>query len=358
MAGDGGEFKAAAPPARGARSQSSSPKGDPPRQLAKKGKRSKGDGMMMLWMLRGWREVIDELKQRRLQDAEMELKLKALRAEMAKMKEGYEKQLTEEKAKSRALEGRISQLLDEIEKLKMRCDQLEREKAELAKKMNTGVPDNRPYEELLEKYKKLQEMYENRGLHIEQLKEEIRDLERTLAKEREESAKEITNLKAKIRELAAELTRQITFAKHLRDIALRAKRDAASSISPEKFAVLITELEDMRDKMKVIGSENAREAEQVKMMGLKLDQNKRRLELERQFLPLLHKVRGPVGPQNPLFQKNMAALAAAAMVPDDMGPGSPPDRLRMAHSQSVGALDPRGRPDPRASSGHRLQGSL
>merc|ERR1719382_2236939 len=140
----------------------------------------------------------------------------------------------------------------------MRCDQLEREKAELAKKMNTGVPDNRPYEELLEKY-------ENRGLHIEQLKEEIRDLERTLAKEREESAKEIANLKAKIRELAAELTRQITFAKHLRDIALRAKRDAASSISPEKFAVLITELEDMRDKMKVIGSENAREAEQVKM---------------------------------------------------------------------------------------------
>lgn len=338
------------------------PKDTSGKLLAVEGRRSKGDGLMLLWILRGWKEQVEELKRQRLQDSENASKLKALRAEMDRMREMFEKQLAEERAKNRALEQRIAALLDEIEKLKARCDQLEREKAELLKQLRPGGADAGPYEELLEKYRKLKEMYDSKEAECEHLKQTIRELEAMLAREREESKAEIARLKAQIRELSAELQRQIVFAKHLRDVALKAKRDAASSISPEKFAQLITELEDMRDRLNVLGAENDKEKEQTKMLGLKLDQNKRRLELERQFLPLLHKVRGPVGPKNPLFQKNMAAMAAAAMVTDEMGPLSP-DR-RMAHSQSAGAIDAmaasstaRPRQDGRGGAGgHRLQG--
>jgi len=327
--------------------------------------RSKGDGLTLLWILKGWHEQVAEEKKRRLRDAETEARIAALKAEMERMKENYEKLLAEERAKVRQLSNRIAGLLDEINKLQARCDQLERDKADLLRKLNPNGEGGGGYEELYRKYQELLAKYSEKEAENERQAQAIRDLEAQLDKEREESKAEITKLKAEIRELGAELQRQIIFAKHLREAALRAKRDAASSLSPEKFAQLIAELEEMRDRLNWLGAEHQRGREQNRILGLKLDQNKRRLELERQFLPLLHKVKGPVGPKNPLFQKNMAALAAATMVPDEMAPNAAasPERLRMAHSQSAGAIDAMAGAGggatraPKHAGGHRLQGT-
>jgi len=328
--------------------------------------RSKGDGLTVLWILKAWKEQVAEEKRRRLQDGENAARIAALKAEMERMKEQYEKLLAEERAKVRQLSNRIDGLLDQINQLQARCDQLERDKADLLRKLNPNGEGGGGYEGLCKKYQELLEKYAEKEAENAEQAQMIRDLEARLDKEREEAKIEISRLKSELREISAELQRQIVFAKHLREAALRAKRDAASSLSPEKFAQLIAELEEMRDRLTWLGSEHQRDKEQNRILGLKLDQNKRRLELERQFLPLLHKVKGPVGPKNPLFQKNLAALAATAMVPDELVPNAAasPERLRMAHSHSAGAIDAMaGSPAavtraPRNTGGHRLQGGF
>jgi len=326
------------------------------RKLEKGGERSKGDGLMLLWMFRAFREYSEEAKRHRLESEGKAAAEAARNQEIDKLKSSYEKLLAEERAKVRALDARVKGLIEEIERWKLKVDALEREKAELLKQLKPSEHEDLGLDELKRKYTEVLGLLEQKEREIVDLKQMIRELENKLVNQREAFEDEIRKLKAQIRDLSAELQRQILFAKHLRDLALKAKRDAASSISPEKFAQLIGDLEMMRDKLVILGSEHDREAQQANLLRMKLDQNKRRLELERQFLPLLHKVRGPVGPKNPLFNKNMAAMAAAAMVPDELGP--PQDKLRMAHSQSSPAL----RPEPGAaggrggSGGHRLTG--
>jgi len=302
--------------------------------------RSKGDGVTLLWMFRAWRAFKDEARRHKEEAKPPEVIIEKDTGELDKMKEMYEKTLAEERSKVRALEKRVQGLLDEIEKWKLAVEQLEREKQELLKKMKPVTQEDLGLEELQRKYEEALKELEEKNSQIERMRKDIRELQSRLVKEREQSEHEIIKLKSQIRDLAAEMQRQILFAKHLRDLALKAKRDAAMSISPEKFAQLISELEGMQHKLTTMGAEHDRESQQANLLKMKLDMNKRRLELERQFLPLVHMVRGPVGPKNPLFNKNMQALSAAAMVPDALG--SPQEKLRMAHSQSAGFLDTRG----------------
>lgn len=324
------------------------------RSLAKTGERSKGDGVMLLWIFRAFKGFSQEARRHRL-EAEGKAEAEAAKAqELDKMKASYEKLLAEERAKVRALDARVKGLIEEIEKWKFKVEALEREKAELLKQLKPSAADDLGFDELKRKYEEAIALIEHKDREIAELKQMVRDLENKLINQREAFEEDVKKLKAQIRELSAELQRQILFAKHLRDLALKAKRDAASSISPEKFAQLISEMELMRDKLVVLGSDHDREAQQSNLLRMKLDQNKRRLELERQFLPLLHKVRGPVGPKNPLFNKNMTAMAAASMVPDELG--APQDRLRMAHSQSSPALEGHGRGSGRQDGGGRHGG--
>lgn len=302
--------------------------------------RSKGDGVTLLWIFRAWRALKDEARRHKEEAKPPEVIIEKDTGELDKMKEMYEKTLAEERSKIRALEKRVQGLLDEIEKWKLAVEQLEREKNELLKQMKPVTQEELGLEELQRKYEEALKELAEKNSQIEGMRKVIRELESRLMREREQSEHEISKLKSQIRELAAELQRQILFAKHLRDLALKAKRDAAMSISPEKFAQLISELEGMQHKLTTMGAEHDRESQQANVLKMKLDMNKRRLELERQFLPLVHKVRGPVGPKNPLFNKNMQALSAAAMVPDALG--SPQEKLRMVHSQSAGFLDTRG----------------
>merc|ERR1719454_1850382 len=104
-------------------------------------------------------------------------------------------------------------------------------------------------------------------------------------------------MQATIRKVQSELQEAIVLAKHLRETALKAKRDAACSVSPAKFAELIAQLEEMKNNLSVLSKDCAHEKETNAWLNRQLDKNKRQLELERQFLPLLRKVRGPVGPK-------------------------------------------------------------
>merc|ERR1719329_528227 len=102
----------------------------------------------------------------------------------------------------------------------------------------------------------------------------------------------------------------------------------------------------MKDKLAWMSKDCEKEHNLNFSLMQKLEQNTRRLELERQFLPLLHKVRGPVGPQNPMLSPPLGKGGKQGMVGQQTA-GTPqssplkmgsPAKLQMAQSMSDGSL--------------------
>jgi len=179
---------------------------------------------------------------------------------------------------------------------------------------------------------------------IAELQKQVADRDRTIAELRQEAIEQaerarlekealendIKKLKAQVKAIEMQLAQTLVALKQMKDLLLRAKREAASAVSPEKFALLIADLEEMRDRLAFLSRESEMERNTAAWLKAKLGQNRRSLELERQFLPLLHKVRGPVGPKNKMLDKKAV---------DDMRPAttSSPDK-GMNQSLSAGAL--------------------
>ncbi|CAK0820288.1 unnamed protein product, partial [Prorocentrum cordatum] len=134
-----------------------------------------------------------------------------------------------------------------------------------------------------------------REVQIEALKKEVEVMGATSKTREKELEAEVQKLKDKIRKLSGEMEQAVILARHMRETALKVKRDASKSVSPEKFSQLVAQLEDMKDKLDVASKDNDHLRQDRCWLQDKLDRNQRRLELERQFLPLVHAARGPLG---------------------------------------------------------------
>jgi DNA repair exonuclease SbcCD ATPase subunit len=155
------------------------------------------------------------------------------------------------------------------------------------------------------------------------------------------AALERAKLLNQIRTIGSELQEAMVLAKHMRETALKAKRDAAGSVSPAKFAELIAQLEEMRNQLAGLTKDWVHEREQKELLQGQMDKNRRQLELERQFLPLLRKVRGPIGPKakGPIEEGAKKKDLSQPVPPSGIPPlsyGTSPNKLRA--SQSLGAL--------------------
>jgi len=154
----------------------------------------------------------------------------------------------------------------------------------------------------------------------------------SLRKVAEDFAAERNTLKGQLRNIGSELAEAMVMAKHMRELALKSKREAAQSVSPQKFAELMAHLEEMKNNLSSLMKECNLEKDNSAWLLRCLDKNKRQLELERQFLPLLRKVRGPVGPKahgDETLKKKEAGMPPIAN-------GASP--MQMRGSQSLGAL--------------------
>lgn len=315
---------------------------------------SVGDSLMILWIVSAWFKMTREASRHKVQVVThiVETERAITPPDNSELIASYERKIEEEQAKTRAEHKRYLALLDELDVWKLKCAQLERDKSALTP-VRAATPEDSGIEELQRKYDEALKTISEKDEEIDRLEKACRELELQIAKSKEAWEAERQGFKAKIREVGDELQRQIHFAKHFRDSMLKSNTGGNSSISAEKFQELISELEHLKEMLDTLGSERDRAKKQAEFLRSKLDVQTRRLELERQFLPLLHKVRGPVGPKNPLFTKNMTALAAVARVPDDDREGGPPEKLKLAYSHSAGSLKQEGGTRQR-DSGHRL----
>merc|ERR1719253_1459741 len=138
----------------------------------------------------------------------------------------------------------------------------------------------------------------------------------------------------------------------------------AQRVSPEKFSQLVGYLEEVKDRMAQMGRELDGQREESTCLKLKLMRNQRRLELERQFLPLLHRATGPLGPksqgggkvaQNAARPKEQQLLAGAELAPLGGAEQPPAAATTMRESRSTGSLPHAG--GPLSRSGGPLSGS-
>merc|ERR1719343_1808211 len=169
---------------------------------------------------------------------------------------------------------------------------------------------------LHEEQLQLQHENANKEEKIQSLKQLHEEAQAAFRRAEAEHNSEKKQLQDTIRRISSELQEAVVLAKYMRETLLKCKRDASSSISPAKFAELIVQLETTRDSLKAL----QRKHDQVKAsnsdLHSKLEKNRRSLELERQFLPLIRQARGPLGRTDVTD-----VLASPPALPEIRGPG-------------------------------------
>lgn len=208
------------------------------------------------------------------------------RAEVRKEVLEMEKKLKLERDKVKELEAKMKDLRIQNERLRKQLEQRSPEVRPTSAKEERDEPPVRPDDtsSTAGSEPMIVASVTDNGL----LEEELR--RRQLEYERERR-----KLHEKIRALQEDLLQAHHLAKNLREMALRAKREAANGISPARLADLLMALETMRERLSVLERETREQRERNESLKRQMDANKRHMELERQFLPLLRQAHGPLG---------------------------------------------------------------
>lgn len=257
------------------------------------------DKVAFTWMIKLWHGQVEEGKRiRREEEAERERE-RLIEERKRQMREEIERRVGEVMKQIGDLQTQIEKQAETIDVLKQKIwdleAQLDRERKEAAERerklRSQGGSLEKDLAEALGKIVVLEEQVKVLTADLE----ESREIYRKAQAEHEAEAKRLSEI---IKNITSELQQALVLTKYMREAMLKAKRDAAGSVSPMKFAELIAQLEEMRDQLGVLQKDYMYEKTSNQDLASKLDKNKRRLELERQFLPLIRGARGPLGPKN------------------------------------------------------------
>lgn len=306
---------------------------------------------MFKWMFKFWKREVDTA-QTEAADVTEDNRMQLLQDEMERKLEEARKAALAAQAKS------MQEMKDQMEKMQRLLEIAKAETVQVTRELETTqMCREQEAEAAVVREQKLKDelVVEQRNLVQSQqrfavLEKDLETAHMALAKADEAFAHERATLHGVIRQVNSELHEAMVLAKHMRETALKAKRDAAGSVSPSKFAELIAHLEQMKNKMATVQKEQKKSEANATTGAKQSEDLKRTLELERQFLPLLRKVRGPVGPKvkgNEEGGKKPKAVQGADMTQLQGGPPQGtmmPPLASNRMSQSTSAL-----PDGRAA---------
>lgn len=315
-----------------------------------------GDRVTLKWAMRLWsREAEGTRAERRAQAEEaarqraeserlrlLEIAREEGRAEVRKEMVEVERKLKQERERNKELEAKIKELQVQIERLRSQLEsrdpryrqKSEEELAAEAAEYADGRPPTAGQDPQF-----ITRTAENAHIYDEMRR-------RQLEYEREKKALHNT-----IKSLQEDLQQAALLAKYLRESALKAKREAANSVSPARFGDLISALEAMRERLSAMERDAAHQRDSNDWLKRQMEANKRHMELERQFLPLLRQAKGPLGAKDKV--RSVKDLRDPPWIVEEQQPQGASVLARrigkMGSSQSVGALNGRGGP---------LQGAL
>mmetsp|Transcript_32179 Transcript_32179/g.67288 ORF Transcript_32179/g.67288 Transcript_32179/m.67288 type:complete len:316 (-) Transcript_32179:47-994(-) len=293
----------------------------------------KVDRLLLKEMLKSWYAQVSEKGPAR-KVSEIKVAENPLTAEL----EAMARQLEEEREKNKALQGQIDAKDAEVKSILRRILQLEDEKVALLKQAEKArevlVVEKQVLRDELDK---VPDLLRQKDQENDLIRQALAELQEEILRVKAQAEADRLALIERIQLLAAELENALTSAKHMKETAVKAKREQTGCISPEKFAQLIIELEELRDQMNLIGTEKDNEKELIHSLKQQLSRNRRRWELERQFLPLLHQVKGPVGPPSRGVQTKKEALwatqsAVVTQAPPEILGQVPSDRMKPCRS--------------------------
>lgn len=308
-----------------------------------------GDRVFFGWVLKRWLMECAETRKRKA-EAEEERKRRALEDDRKRQ----EAELI--RNAKRPLEGKIYELQDQLalahQKIAEQQEVIDNSGGALAvaladyaeRERRRQAEEETMRAELAQLRCRLSESEANASKYLQELQE----AQRRLADKDKLSADELSRLRGQIKMLTGQLDQAVILARHMRETALKAKRDMALSVSPEKFSQLVGFLEDTKDRVAQLGRELDGHREESACLKSKLMRNQRRLELERQFLPLLHRASGPVGPKSSgggKVAENASRPKQTLLAGTDL---APPEGTILRESRSAGSLHAGAAP-PRSS---------
>eukprot|EP00929_Paragymnodinium_shiwhaense_P007363 TRINITY_DN111267_c0_g1_i1.p1 TRINITY_DN111267_c0_g1~~TRINITY_DN111267_c0_g1_i1.p1 ORF type:complete len:560 (-),score=200.47 TRINITY_DN111267_c0_g1_i1:197-1876(-) len=244
-----------------------------------------------MWRLRS-AQSDSESERARWKEMLLEAEERARKAE--EDRKAMEKEMWLAKAQAMDKDEQWRKALEELEKQRLAKELLEKERADL--------------EEALKAEQERQAQQADMANASRQKDDRIAELERLLAEQQEAFSrerglwdKERASLQETIRNVNQELQDAVIHARNLQQMAHRAKRSAAGGVSPEEMAQLIQDLEHMRDRLSEVSLMARRAKDENLNLKKKLTTKNRQLELERQFLPLGHRVKGPISGKHMLL---------------------------------------------------------
>lgn len=304
---------------------------------------SKGDRVTFEWVWKLWvREV--ELTKKRLAEEAAERERQRLEEERKrKIQEEIEARVGEVRKQMDALQMRLDAALEINRNNQKREQEIVKhweEKLAEANERNRALQDS--VDHLSATLTMKQAALDEAHAQVEKSLKAEQEAQEALRRCERERAMDIKKHEDQMRALNAEMQQAVLLARHMKEVMIRAKRDAASSVSPAMFAELMDSLERMRENLAAMTRNYEHEKDNSAEIQRQLDKNQRRLELERQFLPLLRQVRGPVGPKNSMLdaaprRKDNWNKGGDLLMPVEplAGDFSSPKHLRTSHSHPV-----------------------
>lgn len=304
---------------------------------------SKGDRVTFEWVWKLWfREV--ELTRQRLAEEAAERERQRLEAERKRrIQEEIEARVADVRKQMDALQMRLDAALEINRNNQKREQEIVKhwqDKLAEAEERNQALKDS--VHNLTNKLALRERALDEAQAQLEKSLKAEQEAQEALRRSERERAMDKKKHEEQLRALNAEMQQAVLLARHMKEMMIRAKRDAASSVSPAMFAELMDALERMRENLATMTRNYESEKDASAELQRQLDKNRRRLELERQFLPLLRQVRGPVGPKNSILdgaprKKNNLSKGDDVLVPVEplAGDFSSPKHLRTSHSHPV-----------------------
>merc|ERR1712008_51519 len=285
-----------------------------------------GDRVTFSWILKLWLREINIRKEKTAADSEEAERLRREEEQRLALQNEIEKRVGEMQKSVEFMQSQLETANQAIEESRKHSGKLEKQlEATIAEAQERERQHEVAMMKLHEEQLQLQHENANKEEKIQSLKQLHEEAQAAFRRAEAEHNSEKKQLQDTIRRISSELQEAVVLAKYMRETLLKCKRDASSSISPAKFAELIVQLEAMRDSLKALQKEHNQVKTSNSDLHLKLEKNRRRLELERQFLPLIRQARGPLGMRSDVTD----FLASPPALPEVCGPG------KLLRSQSV-----------------------
>jgi len=297
-----------------------------------------GDRVTFTWILKLWLREVNLRKENETKQTVEDDRSRWEEEQRIAMQQEIEKRVGEMRRSVEILQSQLETANQTIEESRKRNVKLEKQlEAAAAEAQERERQHELAMMKQREEQLELQREITDKEAKIQNLQQLHEEAQAAFRRAEAQNKSEKKQLQDTIRRISSELQEAVVLAKYMREALIKCKRDASASISPAKFAELIAQLEAMRDSLKLMQKEHDHVKATNSDLHLKLEKNRRRLELERQFLPLIRKARGPLGMTDHMSD----VLESPPALPEVRAPG------KLQRSQSVSHV----------SRGHALSGA-